>query len=140
MARVPVAEKGGGGVRKCTGIKASGDRCQGIAKAGSDFCPAHDPARAEARREAASKAARAKGPGGEIVGIKARIRELAEGVIEGEVERGRASVAFQGLGVLKGFMELELKIKEQQEFEARLSELEALVEQRQQGGPSYRGA
>ena len=83
-------------MRECSGIKANGERCRGIAKAGSDYCPAHDPARTQARREAASKAARAKGPVGEIVEIKACIRELAEGVAPrvrsikaGQVSRSR---------------------------------------------------
>lgn len=117
-------------MRECSGIKANGERCRGIAKAGSDYCPAHDPARTQARREAASKAARAKGPAGEIVEIKARIRELAEGVAEGTVDKGRASVAFQGLGVLCRFVEVERRVREQEELIAEVEELKKLVSTR----------
>ena len=60
----------------------------------------------------------------EIAEVKKHIRELVEGVVEGRVDRGRASVAFQGLGVLKGFIEVERKIKETQELEQRIAELE----------------
>src|SRR5215217_7441401 len=55
-------ERGGGWspMRGCSAIKANGERCRGIAATGSDYCPAHDPARADARIKAASKAAKSR--------------------------------------------------------------------------------
>ena len=70
---------------QCAGIKADGEPCGGIAKAGSDWCPAHDPARREARRRAASKAARSK-RGGELQVLKKRVRELYREIHAGEVD------------------------------------------------------
>jgi len=55
---------------------------------------------------------------------KRRIKDLVEDVIEGNVDRGKASIAFQGLGVLCRFIEVERKVKEQEELEARLEALE----------------
>jgi hypothetical protein len=115
----------------CPAITAKGTPCKGLVKPGNEYCPAHDPARAEDRRRVASLAGRGNLRGGEIVEIKARIKELAEGVISGEVDRGKASVAFQGLGVLKGFLELERRIKETEELATRI---EALEETQGQGG------
>src|SRR5215216_6222548 len=122
---------------RCSGHKRDGTPCSLSARGDSEYCWAHSPEHAQQRSQNAAKAGRAKGPGGEIVEVKRRIRELAEAVIEGKVDRGRASVAFQGLGVLKGFIELERKIKETEELEQRLQALESSTLQRQ--GPS-RGA
>jgi hypothetical protein len=70
---------------QCAGIKADGEPCGGIAKAGSDWCPAHDPARRQARRRAASKTARNK-RGGELQVLKKRVRELYREIHAGEVD------------------------------------------------------
>jgi hypothetical protein len=76
----------------CPGIKRSGGRCTVGAKPGETWCYNHDPARAEERRRAASRAGKSK-PSREIVGIKTMLRDLAERVLAGEVETGRAAVA-----------------------------------------------
>ena len=47
------------------------------------------------------------------------------------MDKGKASVAFQGLGILARFLELERKAKETEEFEQRLVELEALAARQQ---------
>src|SRR5215216_7506727 len=109
---------------RCSGHKRDGTPCSLSARGDSEYCWAHSPEHAQQRSQNAAKAGRAKGPGGEIVEVKRRIRELAEAVIEGKVDRGRASVAFQGLGVLKGFIELERKVRETEELAKRLEALE----------------
>jgi adenylate cyclase class IV len=45
------------------------------------------------------------------------------------VARGRASVAFQGLGVLARFIELERKVDETRELREKVAELEELARQ-----------
>jgi hypothetical protein len=88
-------------VAACSAIKANGERCRGIAATGSDYCPAHDPARAEARRRSARKAARSKGGGGgELEKIKAGVRTVIAAVIRGRLDRGRGAVALQGYNTL----------------------------------------
>jgi hypothetical protein len=64
------------------------------------------------------------------VQVKARLKEIAEGVLDGTIDKGRGSVAFQGFGVLIRAIETERKIKEQVEFEERLEALEQTQEQR----------
>jgi hypothetical protein len=112
-----------GVIAKCTATKREGAPCTLPAQPDSEYCWAHDPEHAEKRKKTASKAAKSK-PANEITAVKKRIRELTEDVISGRVDRGKASVAFQGLGVLKGFIELERKIREQEEVLVRIEELE----------------
>ena len=111
--------------RKCQAIKSTGGRCERVVHGDATHCYSHDPNTAERRRAAASKAARAKGPDGEIGRIKARIKEISEGVLSGEFDKSRGSVCIQGYGVLRGFLDLEMKRREQLEFEQRLAQLEA---------------
>lgn len=92
----------------CSGIKANGERCRGIAATGSDFCPAHDPNRAEARRRSARKAARSKGNGsaGELDKIKGGVRTVIAAVLRGRLDRGRGAVALQGYNTLLRAVEI----------------------------------
>jgi hypothetical protein len=66
-----------------------------------------------------------KGGGGkEIRDLKRRILEVIDGVLEGSQDRGRAAVAIQGFNALRGVLELERKIRELDELEARIEALE----------------
>ena len=65
---------------QCIGVKPDGELCRGIATGGSDYCPAHDPSRQEARKRSASKAARSKKPQREIADIKEQVTELIQAV------------------------------------------------------------
>ena len=107
----------------CSGIKPDGSRCKGIPTTGSDYCPAHDPHRAEARKRAASKAARSR-PSQELPGIKTQLQELTRDVLAGELETGRAAVANQLINTRLRAIEVERKVKETDELEARIEELE----------------
>jgi len=100
---------------------------------GHTYCPAHDPKRADARKKAASKAGRSK-PGSELSEVKGTLRQLADDVLEGKRDRADASVAAQILGVFLRAVEAERKIREQEDFEARLSALEELQEKERRGG------
>jgi hypothetical protein len=91
---------------QCAGIKADGEPCGGIAKAGSDWCPAHDPARREARRQAASKAAKSKGGDGLRV-CKERVRELYREIHAGEVDPKSGAVLTQLANTEARILDLE---------------------------------
>jgi hypothetical protein len=115
-------------MRGCSAINENGERCKGISATGSDFCPAHDPARAEDRRKAASKAARARHDP-EIKRIKGLLRELYAKVLQGEVGRQAAAVANQIANTQLRAIELERRVREQDELEERVDELEDLLEE-----------
>ena len=107
----------------CAGIKRDGGQCTATVEPPQAYCWWHDPANAEKRKRAASRGG--KGAGGrEIRDLKRRISEVVEAVLDGTHDRGRAAVAIQGLNVLRGALELERKVKETEELEARLGELE----------------
>ena len=83
----------------------------------------HDPANAEQRSRAASKAARSKGST-ELGDVKQQLRDIADDVLEGTVDKGIASVAAQVLGVYIRACSQARKIREQDELLERLAALE----------------
>ena len=117
-------------MKPCDAIKQDGGRCERLVSQSQSYCYSHDPNRAEERRQAASKAAKAKNAGSELVEIKVHLKEIAEGVIEGTIQTGRGSVVSQIYGVLLRAIEQERKIKELEEFEERLEALEQAQQQK----------
>ena len=122
----------------CSGITGAGARCRAIAISGSDYCHAHHPDRAEARRRSARKGGQRGGRGsplGDVARIQARLEELAEAVLDGQVDRANAAVAGQLLNYAVEALRTGLKVREQEELEGRLEELEDLLaDNRQQWG------
>ena len=117
----------------CSGIRADGGRCRGIAGTGSEWCPAHDPARHEARKRAASKAAKAKGRAngaGEIHSLKEQLADLYSAVREEQIPPKTAAVAAQIQNVRLRALALERDIREQEELTERIGELERVAEER----------
>jgi hypothetical protein len=112
---------------RCSTIKGNGERCKGVAIRGYEWCPAHHPDYQERRRRAASRGGKAGGrgrPQAELSDIKRRLSELAEGVLEGSVERGTGAVVSQILNVYLRAVSVELKVREVTELEARIEALE----------------
>jgi hypothetical protein len=117
---------------RCAGIKRDGGRCATIVEPPQTHCYQHDPARAEERSRNASRAARSK-PSRELAGIKQRLSDLADDVLGEKVDKGVAAVASQVLNVYLRAIQLEMKIKEADELEARIEALE----QPQEGGSRW---
>lgn len=118
---------------RCRETKPDGTPCERIVSATQDYCCySHDPRRQDERKRNALRAGRSK-PSRELQGIKARLSDLADDVLAGRVDRGNAAVAGQLLNTVIRAVGVELKVREQAEFEARLEELESLLE-RQSGG------
>ena len=116
---------------KCSGITRTRTRCEGVAIRGSDYCYAHDPARVEERRRNASKGGRRGGrgrPSVELQRLQRRFEELAEKVLNGEVERGIGAVVGQLLNGARACVRDGLAAREQEELVARLEALEAALE------------
>jgi hypothetical protein len=108
---------------KCAGIKPDGGRCAVDVAPGETHCYGHDPDRADERRRNAARGGRAKGMK-EIQDLKKKLKELAADVLEGKVDRGKGAVANQVYGTLLRAVELERKVKETEELEARIEALE----------------
>ena len=108
---------------RCAGCKPNGTPCERIVPASQRYCYSHDPARENERRRNASRAGKSAG-GREIRDLKRRISEVVDAVLDGSQDRGRAAVAIQGLGALRGVLDLERKVKETEELEERIAQLE----------------
>lgn len=112
---------------RCRETKADGTPCERIVPAYKRYCYSHDPDRAEERKRNASRAGKSVG-GKEIKDLKRRISDVVDAVLSGSQDRGRAAVAIQGFNSLRGVLELERKVREVDELEARLEALELGVE------------
>jgi len=117
---------------RCAGKKGDGTPCERIVGSSQPFCYAHNPAFAEDRKRAASKAARSPAKGrstSEIRDIKGRLKDLYSAVLEGRAERAAAAVANQIANTQLRAIELERRVREQDELEERLDELGGLLEE-----------
>ena len=117
---------------RCSAITKGGSRCRLDATHGS-YCYQHAPETEGERRRNASRGGRAGGNGrrsgtSEIEGIKADIRGVIDGVADGSVERG--AILFMGYNTLLRAVEVGRKVKDQDELEVRIAELEGYAEHR----------
>ena len=114
---------------QCSASKRNGDPCTLPAVGQSGLCWAHDPKNAEKRRRGQSRGGKGKATT-EIRDLRKQLENLASDVLEGRVERSDAVVVNQILNTRARLIELERKIREQEELEARLEELEAVISRR----------
>jgi|SRR5215208_2967920 len=120
---------------KCAAITQSGTVCKGIPIDGSGFCYVHHPDHTDERRRNGSKGGKRGGRGRplvEISDIKRRLSALAEGVLEGKINRADAAVVSQIFNVHLRTVSVELKAREQEELVGRLEELEEALERRRE--------
>lgn len=112
---------------RCAYIKPGGKRCGATAMKGYDTCYGHRPDLADERRHNASKGGRSGGRGrgsGELREIKALLKDLTDKVLRVEMGSGVAAVANQLINTRLRAVELERKVKETEELEVRIEELE----------------
>ena len=114
---------------RCAASKPDGSPCERIVGASQRYCYAHDPARSEERKRNASRGGKSRA-NGEIPELKAQLKKLAADVLSGEVDRGAAAVVNQILNTRARLIELERKIREQEELAQRLQALESVLKVR----------
>ena len=114
---------------QCAGIKRDGGRCTTVVGPGIDHCYQHDPDKAEERKRNASRGGRRRGAG-EMAPLKKQLKDLAAGVLEGEIDKGKAAVANQILNTLIRAVEQERKILETGELAERMEQMEELLKGR----------
>jgi len=115
----------------CSGIRADGGRCGAQAIRDNEFCIAHHPDYADARRRRNSKGGKRGGrgrPQADLAQVKGRLHDLVEDVLEGAVDRSDAAVVGQLLNTYIRAVSVELKAKEQLELIERLEALEEAQE------------
>src|SRR5215207_8444645 len=117
---------------RCAGKKGDGTPCERIVGSSHEYCYAHDPSYAEDRKKAASKAAKSPARSrstSEIREIKGRLKDLYAAVLEGRAERAAAAVANQIANTQLRAIELERRVREQDELEGQFDELQELLEE-----------
>jgi hypothetical protein len=120
---------------RCSGITKGGTRCARSAEGPNGLCWLHDPSRSEERKRAASKAGKGK-PNKEVRGIKARLEDLADGVLLGTIDKADAAVVGQIWNTYLRAVSVELKVREQMDLVERLEALEQVAHDRK-GGASW---
>jgi len=110
-------------VSQCAAIKRNGEPCTLPANGSHGLCWAHDPKNAEKRRKGASRGGKARA-NRELPAIKALLQDLTRGVLSGDLETARAAVANQLINTRLRAIELQRKVHETDELEARLEALE----------------
>ena len=114
---------------QCAGIKRDGGRCTVVVGPSQTHCYQHDPRRSEERKRNASRGGRSKG-NQRLAKLDRQLEHLATDTLEGKVERGVAAVVNQIINTRARLVELERKIREQEELEERLEALEEVLKRR----------
>jgi predicted RNA-binding Zn ribbon-like protein len=128
-------------MNRCLGTKRDSSPCTVSVEPPQTFCWWHDPANADARKQAAARGGKRAGrgrPQAELSDIKRRLSDLADDVLEGRQDKGVAAVASQVLNVLLRAISVETKLKEQLELVGRLEALEEGLEQTRGGSSTWR--
>ncbi len=107
----------------CGGTKRDGSRCTATVQPPNAYCWAHNPSNAEQRKRAAAKGGRGR-VCGDVKALRLQLRQLTDWVISGELETARGAVSAQLINTQIKLLEYERKVKEQDELEGRLAELE----------------
>ncbi len=116
-------------MRRCTGVKRDGSQCTITVNPPQTYCWWHDPTHAEERRQTASKGGRARASR-VTKGLHELLEDLTRRVINGELETSRGAVASQLVNTRIRLLEYERKLRETEELETRIQQLEQV----QRGG------
>jgi hypothetical protein len=121
---------------RCRHVKDDGSRCKLLTKSSNGLCFSHDPKHAGHRKRTAARGGAGRGgSAGEIVEIKAKLRKIADDLLDpnAKLPRGDAAVAIQAYTAVMNCIRTELKQREQEELVERLESLESALAQRKQG-------
>lgn len=112
---------------QCAGTKRDGAPCTATVSGADEYCWLHDPANAEERRRAASRAGASRGPrAAENIagGYRLRLSTIADDVIAGELDPKRAAAATQALNIALRALSVEHEHRIGGELERRIRSLE----------------
>src|SRR5215216_2584661 len=111
---------------RCAGVTAANEPCSRLVSEGVPYCFAHDPDRAEARKKAASKAAKsvARNAKTELKDAKRTLREITQRVDSGELDTRKAAVMIQAQNAIIRAVSTEVQVVDQTEVLTKLDKLE----------------
>lgn len=110
-------------MRRCAGLKRDGTQCTVSVDPPQTYCWWHEPANSERRKRAAAKGGKAKASK-VTKDLNEALDDLMNRVVDGSLAPYRGSVAAQLVNTRIRLLEYERKLKEAEEFEAWLQELE----------------
>lgn len=116
----------------CQAQKKGGAPCTAQSLPGANFCWAHDPAKADARKANAQRGGKTGGKGrpsaghSELAELRTLLKGLTGAALKGTYDRGTIAVVNQVVQSRLRLVEVERRLYEQDELEARLAALEAL--------------
>ncbi len=113
----------------CRATKRNGEPCTLSATDPNGYCWAHSPAHAEERKRNASRGGRGKG-NPKLAKLDKQLEDLAADTLTGDVERGVAVAVNQIINTRARLVELERRLREQEELEERLAALEDVLKRR----------
>ena len=111
----------------CLGTKRDNSPCTVTVEPPQTYCWWHDPANAQARKQAAAKGGKRAGRGRpqvELAQVKSELREVIEAVRSGDLDKGVGAMVFQGYGVLLKAHAVALDVQERLDLLPRLEEIE----------------
>ena len=100
---------------------------------GSQWCFNHHPDYSQERQRNARKGGRRGGRGRPGSELHTLLEDLTQRVIDGKLDTSRGAVAAQLINTRIRLLGHELKVREAEELEARIEELEAYLEGRRYG-------
>jgi DNA-binding IclR family transcriptional regulator len=120
---------------RCGFVKEDGRPCECIVKASQEYCYSHDPERASERKRNSSRGGKRAGRGrpvAELAALRDENAEIRRRLLEDgddKLSPGVAAVAVQSINTDIRAVSAALKAREAEELEARLEELERVLEQ-----------
>ena len=119
----------------CGFIKPTGEVCKALPMKGEGWCYVHHPSYRERRRRDGSKGGKRGGRGrpvAELAALRAENADVRRRLLEGELLPNVAAVAVQSLNADARLVVAALKAREAEELEARIGELEAMMERQRE--------
>jgi hypothetical protein len=114
---------------RCGATKRNGQPCNMEVGDKQRYCWAHDPANAEARRKRATKGGKGKASKA-VKALHELLGDLTHQVIDGKLETSRGAVANQLITTRIKLFDYERRVKETEELEERLAQLEQAQEEK----------
>jgi hypothetical protein len=108
----------------CGGFTRAGEPCNARAAPGRKWCFNHDPDRRDERRRNASRAGKTK-PNAELKELRELLKDLTAQVLSGEVRSSVGAVVCQITHARIKLVEIERRLREEEELAERIAALEA---------------
>jgi hypothetical protein len=128
---------------KCVAAKRNGELCTLSARVSSDYCWAHDPVNAEARKKVAAAGGKARhakhrGVHEELIALAEQQKELAELIREGDIISKVGQVVSNVLNNAAVAYRASISAREQEELVDQVNQIQEMFKAQRGEGPDDR--